>query len=1073
MFFGRERVGEIIRQLEQYCYPVTDVIDDWKGKPEHFPVTDRIDLDTSGWEMVNPGILGDRSSVYFGLTTEIVIPESMHGMPVELLVSTGREGEWDATNPQIAAYIDGKLVQGLDVNHRNLRISSCAHSGEKYSVFMSVYTGERGNICSWNSILRAIDEKVYQFYYDLLVPWQCLELMEEDSREYAELLSILNHTVNLLDFREAERFADSVRTAGTYLKEASECLPVSDIVVSCIGHTHIDVAWLWTYAITQEKAARSFSTVLNLMDKYPEYQFMSSQAQLYKYVKQNQPELYSRIKERVKEERWETEGGMFVEADCNLTSGESLVRQFLYGKKFFREEFGQDHKILWLPDVFGYSAALPQIMDKCGIESFMTTKISWNEVNQIPYDSFWWEGIDGTRILTHFITARDYNNHGKVIKTGNEHTTEFTTNYNGVTHPSQVKGAWQRYQQKALNNNVLLSYGYGDGGGGTADWMIETALRLQKGNYGTPKVKLERAGEFFEHLHETAAKTEFPVWSGELYLEYHRGTYTSMAEVKRANRKGEFALQNAETWLVLAKRLAGIIYPIEKFQEAWEILMRNQFHDVLPGSSVEAVYRDVREQYEKLFHITETVQEEALDVLAGEIDAQNGDVIVFNPNGLPLDGIVEIKGIIPGIRCAEAAGISLEKFDTGEICVSEQQNTEKYMPLQRNTDGTVIFRVNGIPAKGWKTYHFSEKSAETSKEETFYCNEMETETPFYHLIWNKKGQIISYYDKKADRELLKKGKCANVLMTYEDKPHIYDNWNVFDYYREKKWEVDELISRKVIEQGPVRIALELKWKYLHSEIKEVFYFYPDSARIDIHAEVDWREDQILLKALFPLDMNAREASYEIQYGNVKRSITRNDSWEQARFEVCFQKWMDLSEYGYGVSFMSDCKYGVSVYDTQVELTLLKCGRYPNPKADRGHHEFTYSIYPHKGDWQHAGTVSEAYAINNPVVVRQKKRNMDQRKKLPMKYNTIRIEAENVIAEVLKCSEDGKAEILRLYECWNQRTNTEITFAEKYRKISLCNMLEEEQKTLLENGNSMKLEIKPYEIVTLKLECDIL
>lgn len=1069
MYFARERIGEIIRQLEPYCYPENVVITNWQGKQEHFPVTDIVKPNTEEWEIIKPGILGEKKCAYFGLAADICIPETMDGMPVELLISTGHEGEWDATNPQIAAYVNGKLTQGLDVNHRNLRISTYAKAGEVYSVFMSVYTGERGSISQWNSILRAVDESVYTFYYDLLIPWQCLELMEEDSREYAQLLDILNETVNLLDFREKSRLTGSIPAASAYLQQETARLPVSDIVVSCIGHTHIDVAWLWTYAVTQEKAARSFSTALSLMEKYPEYQFMSSQAQLYQYVKQNQPELYSRIKERVREGRWETEGGMFVEADCNLTSGESLVRQFLYGKKFFREEFGQDHKILWLPDVFGYSAALPQIMEKCGIESFMTTKISWNEVNKIPYDSFWWEGIDGTRILTHFITARDYNNHGKLIQTGNEHTTEFTTNYNGVTHPSQVKGAWQRYQQKALNDNVLISYGYGDGGGGTADWMVETALRLQKGNYGTPRVKLEKAGDFFARLHETAEKKEFPVWSGELYLEYHRGTYTSMAEMKRANRKGEFALLNAETWSVIGARNGCGAYPSEKLYEAWEILMRNQFHDVLPGSAVSEVYEDARRQYEELFHIVDKIQSDTLQKLTAMIDGEKGDVVVFNPNGLPVDGMVEVTGIPAEMGCVQDVETYLEqKYErplSYRRCLAQETR-----PLQRNTDDTVIFRVEDIPAKGWKTYRFSEEELQGVIDRPFFCTEEETETPFYHLRWNDKGQITSWYDKTAERELLKEGTCANVLMTYEDKPHIYDNWNIFDYYREKQWEVEELLSRKVIEKGPVRCVLELKWKYLSSEIREVVYFYPDSPRIDIHADIDWREDQILLKALFPLEMNAREATYEIQYGNVKRSTTRNHSWEQARFEVCFQKWMDLAEYDYGVSFITDCKYGVSVYDSQVELTLLKCGRYPNPEADRGHHEFVYSVFPHKGDWQKAGTIREAYEVNNPVVIRQKTGETGEAisRKLPFQYGAVHIDAENVVAEVLKCSEDGRAEIVRLYECWNRRTTVEITFAEKYKKISLCNMLEEEEKILAENTNRVTLHMKPYEIVTLAL-----
>lgn len=1019
MFFARERIGEIIKQLERRSYINAMDVRPWRGKAEHFEIKDEWQWDTSSWEEVDPAVLGKKASAYFGITAEVVVPDCLDQMPVEVVISTGREGQWDATNPQIAAYVNGQLTQGLDVNHRALMLTSCARAGEKFEIFLSVYTGESGSIHQWRSILRGRNEKAYQLYYDLLIPWQCLELMEEDSQEYLKLLRILNETINRLDFRNAEYFAESVDVASDFLKEETKSLPVSDIVVSCIGHTHIDVAWLWTTAITEEKVARSFSTVLNLMEKYPEYQFMSSQAQLYKYVKKNQPKLYEKIKERVKEGRWETEGGMFVEADCNLASGESLIRQFLYGKKFFREEFGQEHQILWLPDVFGYSAALPQIMKKCGIQSFMTTKISWNEVNKIPYDSFWWEGIDGSRVLTHFITARDYNNHGKTIVTGDEHTTEHTTNYNGVTHPSQIKGAWQRYQQKDKNENVLLSYGYGDGGGGTTDWMIETALRLQRGNYGTPRVKLEKAGDFFKRLHRRASETEFPVWSGELYLEYHRGTYTSMASIKRANRKAEFALQNAETWATLAKQCGEYEYPKELLLEGWEILMRNQFHDILPGSAIEAVYKGAEKEYSTLFELAGKIQNTALETLASVVDVPSSSVIVFNPNGIPIDGIVQVKD-------------------------------------QR-------MKVTDVPAKGWKVYPVTEMEEEMPEE--FYCTDTETVTPFYHLKWNEKGQITSYYDKKAQRELLREGACANVLMTYEDKPHLFDNWNIYDYYREKSWEIDQLLSREVIEQSSLRIALELRWKYLNSEIKEVFYFYPDSPRIDISAEIQWRESQILLKALFPLELNTREACYEIQYGNVRRSTTRNQSWEQARFEVCFHKWFDLAEYDYGVSFLTDSKYGVSVNDSQVELTLLKSGTYPNPRADRGYHEFVYAIYPHQGSWQEAGTVKQAYEINNPVTAVLKTK---QSSLLPQEFGFVSTEAENLIFEVLKEAEDGDGEILRFYECWNCQKHITLTFAKPYQTIALCNMLEQEERVIGVQTKQVELVVKPYEIVTLKL-----
>lgn len=767
-------MGEILQQLKPLCYPWEKEIKDFRGRTGHFPLTDEVCADTSKWERVEPESLGRKEGAWFALAAEITVPEEMAGFPLELVLSTGREGEWDATNPQIAAYVRGNLCQGLDVNHRSLSLSDCAEPGEIIPVFLSVYTGETGSIPSFHCWLRAVDTRVRDFYYDLLVPWQCVELMEEGSREYAQLLDILNSVVNLLDMRRkgGPEFMESLSAASKELSDRIKELPCSPLSVSCVGHTHIDVAWLWTLEVTREKAARSFATVLELMERYPEYVFMSSQPQLYEFIKENQPKLYERISGRVKEGRWETEGAMFLEADCNLTSGESLVRQCLYGKKFFREEFGVESRILWLPDVFGYSAALPQIMKKCGIDSFMTTKISWNETNCIPYDTFWWEGIDGSRVLTHFITTRDYEKCGKRIATNNEFTTDFSTNYNGYIHPSQIKGAWQRYQQKGLNNNVLVSYGYGDGGGGPTEEMLETARRLKDGRFGCPAVRLETAGEFFQRLHERAGSTEFPLWSGELYLEYHRGTYTSMAEIKKANRRGEFALLNTETWAAVAAQLANLEYPQNEISECWKLLMRNQFHDILPGSAIAPVYEDSLAEYEKLEQITTALTEKSLCALTDKIDAADDEIVVFNGNGMEVYGIVEIK---------DTQGLPrwiTEMEYTDGLCV----------PVQWTQDGRMVFRALGVPAKGWKVFrplgHTREPWENISVfRENCTGEQQETITPYYCVKWNDSGQIISLYDKSAGRELLKEGRCANVLMTYEDKPHKFDNWNIFEIGR--------------------------------------------------------------------------------------------------------------------------------------------------------------------------------------------------------------------------------------------------------------------------------------------------
>lgn len=1053
MDFLYERIGEIIGQLKVLAYPVQREVGQWRGKEGHFPITDFLEADTSDWHAADPGRLGSAKGAWFGLCTEFLIPEEMDGGSLELYISTGREGEWDATNPQMAAYVNGQLSQGLDVNHRSIYLGEGKKAGEKVSIFLSVYTGEEGSIREWHSSLRMADNEVKEFYYDCLVPWKCLELMEEDSREYGELLGILNGAVNYLDMRKTGslEFRESVRRASAELKREVEKLPASPVIASCVGHTHIDVAWLWTLQVTREKAARSFSTVLKLMERYPEYLFMSSQPQLYMYIKENQPELYKKIQERVKEGRWEPEGAMFLEADCNLTSGESLVRQCMYGKIFFKKEFGTDSRILWLPDVFGYSAALPQIMQKCGIDSFMTTKISWNETNKIPFDTFWWEGIDGTKMLTHFITTRDYEKSSGLVSTNNEFHTSFSTNYNGYIEPSQIKGAWQRYQQKDLNDNVLISYGYGDGGGGPTEQMLETGRRMRAGKFGCPQVQLERAEDFFGRLHKTAETSEFPIWSGELYLEYHRGTYTSMEKNKRSNRRGEFALLGAECWSELAWAKAGRTYPSDRILKGWEILMRNQFHDILPGSSIKEVYEDSEKEYRELEEITGGVEDEALECLTGQIQGEEGDILIFNSSGVPSSEVIEIPD--EALHAREIRGI---------LCGEEVlpvQYTGKYMGRE-----TLLFRAKDVPPKGWKKL-IPVKEGFFDEPEDFYCTGEETVTPYYRLRWNSAGQICSFYDKEEERELLQPGKCGNVLMTYEDKPHKFDNWNLFEYYREKQWPVEKLISRKVIEQGPVRMAIELIWEYLDSRITEVFYFYPDSRRIDIHAHIDWQEDQILLKALFPLDLNAGEAAYEIQYGNVKRATTANTSWEQARFEVCFQKWMDISEYGYGVSFLSDCKYGVGVRKNEVGLTLLKSGRYPNPEADRGEHDFVYSLLPHRGSWQDAGTAEQAYGLNNPPRYRIKKKGGGT---LHGSYAKVIPGEPNIIIEVLKRSEDGQAQVLRLYECWNRRTRTELVFGEEFTGLYLSNMLEEEEELLAEAGRTVKLEFAPFEIKTLKI-----
>ncbi|RRD96232.1 alpha-mannosidase [Clostridiales bacterium COT073_COT-073] len=1038
--FTEQRIEEIINQLSMLRYPQKTKILGWKMQKRDQESKPSGDESRDDWEVVSEGYVWGGHLQYAVFAAKVEIPAGFAGKTIEFSLLTGKEEEWDATNPQFSVYINGQLRQGFDVNHHDIRLTPEAVAGESYDIFLSAYTGVQNFYLLFQPTLRTVDLGVEKLYYDLLVPYQVTCLLEPEDTLYLKQISILNQTINLLDLRKpgSPEFYQSLKQADQYLQEQIYEQPgLAEALVYCVGHTHIDIAWLWTLSVTKDKAVRSFSTVLELMRRYPEYIFMSSQPQLYQYVKENAPEIYEQIRMRIAEGRWEAEGGMFVEPDCNLASGESLVRQFLIGKTFFKEEFGRDNVILWLPDVFGYSAALPQIMDKCGIRYFMTTKISWNEYNKMPYDTFYWKGIDGTKILTHFIPTRDYVSTTRTIKTNNEHTSRFTTNYNGYIHPSQMKGAWQRYQQKDLNQEVLCSYGYGDGGGGSTPEMLETQRRLAVGIPGCPVTKLSTARQFFEQLERSIQGKKVPIWSGELYLEYHRATYTAMAKNKRYNRKGEFALTNLESYSLLARILCGLPYP-EKLREHWQILLRNQFHDILPGSSIAEVYEDSDKEYQQLFAYTTDEEQWRLQAIANAV----GQAVVFNGNGQMASGFAALSE--PGdLQC-----------------------------FQKTVDGYYLVWAENVPAKGYAVISdqwLESKPVELSVEKV--------NTPFAEICFNEKGHICSWYDKTAERQLLQSGECANVLMAYEDKPHKYDNWNLFAYYKEKSWPVEDLLTAEVIETGPYRFALKFKWQYQDTIIEEMICFYGNSPRVDIQFITNWREDQIFLKALFPLALNTTEATYEIQYGNVKRSTAYNTSWDWARFEVCYHKWMDVAESGYGVSFLNDCKYGVSIEENVIGLSLIKSGRYPNPKADRELHQAVYSIFPHIGSWQEAAVVREAYLLNNPFIGyipnaaarQQNSKTTSKKLSLPERYGLVEHTNGNIMVEVIKQAEKTKDIVLRLYEFENKRSKLTLRLAPLCKRIWLCDMLEEKQSLVAENTNICHLTVEPFAILTLLIE----
>ena len=1028
--FVKDKVRVTIDNLLRLSVKSERNIEEWQYIACGYKSDNNLPTPNSEWKkfLYNDKICG--RDKHFWLYTEIKTPSILEDEEVYFEIATGHEGEWPATNPQAILYLNGEIAHGIDINHRKVVLKPDTN----YKIHMYFHVGRNNESTEVKAKIKIRNLTIQKLYYDMKVPYDAALCFDETDYAYIKTMKHLDAACNLLNFSHeyklvgdktnatvtgllvepdisdnecSDEFYESVINADEYLMQeyfGKEC-GNSDAVVSFVGHTHIDVAWLWTLATTKEKAQHSFATVLALMERYPDYIFMSSQPQLYEYVKEEAPELYERIKEKVREGRWEVEGAMWLEADCNLSSGESLIRQILYGKGFMKKEFDVDSKILWLPDVFGYSAALPQILKKSGVDKFVTSKISWNDTNKMPYDTFMWEGIDGTEIFTYFMTAQNH-----ILGEGVRNI----STYNGQVTPAMTLGTWERYQQKDLNNETFVSFGFGDGGGGPTEEMLEFETRLEYALPGIPKAQMSRAGEFLDRVEkkftEGCKRTRrVPRWVGELYLEFHRGTYTSMAKNKKNNRECEFLCQETETLSILDNLLLKGEYPKQKLHNNWKLLLLNQFHDIIPGSSILEVYEDSDMQYAQVRTEIGEIHKSKLQNIAQNM--QNAGIMVYNPNSFTTSAWTEV-------------------------------------------DGKRIYAEN-VPALGWKMIE------ENSDFDEVRVIEQKIENEHYVVTFDKNYEISSIYDKDNDREVLKRN--ANVLRVYEDYPRDFDNWEISNYFKDKWEDIDTIESvKKIVENGVG--GFEIVRRYNKSLITQKISLYPNSRRIDFKNEIDWHEKHKVVKALFPVDIHSSKATYEVQFGNLERNTHANTSWDAAKFEVCAQKWIDLSENGYGVSILNDCKYGHAVDGNEMSITLIKCGTYPNPEADQGKHEFTYSLYPHKDDFATGGTVNEAYLLNRPLKVIKTNGGGN----LPTEYSLISCDCENIVVETVKEAENGQGIIVRLYDAWNRKSTPTLKLGFEAREIFICDMMENPIESI-GKGNEISLKVDNFEIVTLLID----
>ena len=1026
-FKHQERIHNLLEEIGENRYRNLVPIEEFDWYEDDGVVGNRAPKGDS--VKVGQGFRSKGYDKYNWLCTKISIPESLGDENVLGIFDFGVPmGTGNNSNFESLLYVNGKPYQGVDGNHKEV-FFNLKETGRELELSFRIWSGLNGGGRPREmtmSIDRAefgvLDTAADDFYYLAMAALETHELLDENNEYKSYILNQLVEAFRLVDFtnKKSENYYKSLQTALDYLRDRLKGQGKPGVNVTMLGHTHIDVAWLWRLRHTREKTARSFSTVNRLMEKYPEYIFIQTQPQLYDYLKVDYPDIYEHIKKRVAEGRWEPSGAMWVECDCNLASGESIIRQILVGKNFFKKEFDYESEFLWLPDVFGYSWALPQILKKSGVNTFMTTKISWNDTNRLPYDTFIWRGMDGSEVTTHFVTTTELN--------------DVTYTYNGESRPYAIKGVWDNYRNKDLNRDLLISYGFGDGGGGPTREMIKY-IEAAKLMPGIPNVETGRATEYFRKLNETIKENPYngylPIWDGELYLEFHRGTYTSQGYNKKMNRYMEYKLREEEMLSVFAEKLFDKPYNREEFLKAWKIVLCEQFHDILPGSSIHEVYVDSHEEYERALKYIENATKAAK---ASFVTEKENAFTLFNQANWERDSIVKIPAGAEDYEYTDSEGNALPSHRCGE-------HDLVYVKGLKPLAFTTITRTAKV-----------ENVAEEFEENT-------VETPYYIVFWDDKGRLVRLYDKGADREVIPEGKFANVFQIFEDKPRCFDAWELESTIDLKKEEIpcDGNIIKTKNELG---YFIHFTYNYNNSKIMQTLCLYNNKRRIDFKTVVDWKESQKILKTAFSVDIRGVFARYDVQEGNIVRPITRNTSWEAAKFEVVAHKWADLSETGYGVALLNDCKYGYDIKEDTMRLSLLKSATDPDYSADYGTHEFIYSLYPHKEEWYNSGLEEEAFDLNSPVVV------LDGASALGNE-SLISFDAKNIVLDAFKKAENEEAYVLRFHEYTGRRGKINLKTGLKFD--SWC------EADLMENPlgewkqTAMEVEVKPYEIKTIMLK----
>jgi len=1036
--------------------------DDWRyhaGNVEH---GEAVELDDSNWQIVKAGAEATSDAVWYRRWIEV--PKNLSG--------------YDLTGTKIwlrfMAYANDPLPEVFYFNGRRVAMGEDL---EPIVLFDAAKPGDKVLVAV--KLLHTIDKKVFrgvrlqidfdphrpnpgdlrtEFLSDAVLIPSLSRSVDGDKATLEKAVAAVD--LAALDKGDQSGFDASLERAESNLQPLRPVMRPASFHMT--GNSHIDAAWLWPWSETVDVVKRTFGTALQLMNEYPDYTYTQSAAAYNNWMAEKYPEMNAEIKRRIKEGRWEIVGGMWVEPDLNMPDGESLVRQLLIGKRYYKREYGVDVRIGWNPDSFGYNWQLPQIYKKSGVDYFATQKMTWNDTNKLPFKLFWWESPDGSKVLAYF--PHDYAN----------------DNLNPLRLSEDLAKA-REFSPGMLQ--MMDLYGIGDHGGGPTRAILDEGTHWMGRDKALPAMHFGTAQTYFTEIeakvasdspvwnYDSIAKNgaqlpfppagelSIPTWKDELYFEYHRGVLTSQAEHKASMRRSEESLLDAEKYSSLAW-LAGGSYPGAELSEAWKKTLFNQFHDLAAGSGIGVIYKDAQQDYRDVQWATNEVSSQAIKALSAEINTRAAGpvpLLVFNPLSWERDGLVTAE-----VQMPEAAGKEVSVLDAaGQVqpsqTISHDAKTDTYR---------LLVQARRVPSLGYKVLRVVPGSRPFPSD--LKASGLTLENNLLRVsIDPQSGCITSLYDKKSHFETLAANGCGNELIAFKDTPQRWDAWNIDADFGKVFTLLDGADSVELIEKGPLRATIRVVRTWQSSKFVQDITLYAGCDQVDVQNDIDWHETHVLLKAAFPLAASSNKATYEIPFGTIERPTTRNNSWEQAKFEVPALRWADLGDKEHGFSLINESKYGYDTRDNVLRLSLLRSPVWPDPDADRGHHHFGYALYPHAGTWKDALTVRHGYEYNYKLLAQQVSPHSGL---LPPERSYLTVKPQNVVLTAMKKAEDSDSLIFRLYEWAGSDADVHMTLPEGSTKAVETNLMEQPEGSPLQlTAGKINVPIHPYEILTVRVD----